>query len=67
MSALANNELIREKARIKFDSLMLKQLSDSEENVFQKLNIQNIANKLSASFLVEMNHLANLSKTIDIN
>ncbi|CAF3372138.1 unnamed protein product [Rotaria socialis] len=67
MSALASNELIREKARIKFDSLMLKQLSDSEENVFQKLNIQNMANKLSASFLVEMNHLANLSKTIDIN
>ncbi|CAF0720903.1 unnamed protein product [Rotaria sordida] len=67
MNALAKYELIREKARIIYESRLLKQLSSSEGNLFRRLNIQTTTDKLSTSFLLEMNHLANLTKTVDID
>ena len=67
MNALAENELVREKARIKYDSLLLKQLSSSERKLFQQLKIQPIDKKLSASFLLEMAHLVNLSQAMDFD
>jgi len=66
MYALADSELIHEKARIALENILLKQLSSSERNLFTKLDIQTMTDKLSAAFLLEMNHLANLTKTVDI-
>jgi hypothetical protein len=67
MNALADNELIREKARIVLENILIKQLSSSEEKLFNQLNIQTIVDKLSAAFLLEINHLVNLTKTVDID
>ncbi|CAF2528561.1 unnamed protein product [Rotaria sp. Silwood2] len=67
MSALAKTELVREKARITSESLLLKQLSSSEQDLCRQLNIETITDKLSTSFLLAMNHLANLTQTVDID
>ncbi len=67
MSALAGSELVREKARIALETILLKQLSSSEQNLFDQLQIQTMVEKLSASFLLEMNHLVNLTQTVDID
>jgi len=67
MNALANSELIHEKARIALENILLKQLSSSERELFNRLNIQTMVDKLSASFLLELNHLVNLTKTVDID
>ncbi|CAF3386755.1 unnamed protein product [Rotaria sp. Silwood1] len=67
MSALAKNELVREKARITYESLLVKQLSSSEQDLCRQLNIETTADKLSTSFLLEMNHLANLTQTVNID
>jgi hypothetical protein len=67
MNALAGGELIREKARIAFENILLTQLSTSEQNLFNQLDIQTMVDKLSASFLLEMDHLVNLTQTVDID
>lgn len=67
MSALAENELLREKARVKYDNVLLTQLSTSEKRLFHQLKIQPIAKKLSVSFLLELAHLANLTHNVDLN
>lgn len=66
MSSLANSELIQEKARIKLENILLTQISNSEQILFNQLNIQTIIDKLSTSFLLELYHLANITKTVDI-
>ncbi|UJR35533.1 hypothetical protein I4U23_028287 [Adineta vaga] len=65
MNALANSELIQEKARIHFERKLLKEMSSSEQNLFNRLNIQMMVDKLSATFLLEMNHLVNLTQVVD--
>lgn len=67
MNALANSELTQEKARIALDNLLLKQISTSEQSLFEQLNIQKTTEKFSTAFLLELNHLANLTKTVDVN
>ena len=67
MNALANSELVQEKARITFDNLLLKQISTSERRLFKRLNIQTLVDRFSAAFLLELNHLANLTRTIDVD
>jgi hypothetical protein len=67
MNALADSELIHEKARIALDSILLKQTSSSERELFNRLNIPTMVDQLSAAFLLEMNHLVNLTKTVDID
>ncbi len=67
MSALAGGELIREKARIALENIVLKQLSTSEQNLFNQLDIRTMVDKLSASFLLEIDHFANLTQTVDID
>jgi hypothetical protein len=66
MNALADSELIHEKARIALENILLKQLSTSEQNLFNQLNIEKMVDKLSAAFLLEINHLVNLTRTVDI-
>jgi hypothetical protein len=67
MNALADSELIQEKARIALENILLKQLSSSERDLFTQLDIQKMVDKLSAAFLIEINHLVNLTNTVDIN
>ncbi|CAF1494045.1 unnamed protein product [Adineta steineri] len=67
MNSLADSELIREKARIILENKLLKQISSSERHLFQRLKILTMDKKLSAAFLYEMNHLMNLTQTIDID
>ena len=67
MNALANSELIQEKARISLDNLLLKYTSTSEQKLFDQLQIQNTAEKFSAAFLLELNYLVNLTKTVDVD
>jgi hypothetical protein len=67
MNALADSELIHEKARIVFDKILLQQLSSSERRLFNRLNIQTIVDRLSAAFLLEINHLVNITRTVDID
>jgi len=67
MNSLANSELIHEKARIALENILLKQLSSSERDLFNQLNIQTMVDKLSTAFLLEINHLVNLTKTVDID
>lgn len=67
MKALAENELIREKARISSESILLKQLSSSEQKFFDDVKLNTMANKLSAAFLLELNTLVNLTQTVDVD
>lgn len=67
MSALAKNELIKEKARVNAECKIINQTSTSEDRAFKRLQILNMAHKMSASFLLEMNHLANISQTVDLD
>lgn len=67
MSALANSELIQEKARIALDNLLLKSTSTSEQKLFDQLQIQKPSEKFSAAFLLELNHLVNLTRTVDVD
>jgi hypothetical protein len=66
MSALAGSELVHEKARIIAEQILLKQLSASERRLFTRLNIETLVDKLTTSFLFEMNNLVNLTRTVDI-
>jgi hypothetical protein len=67
MSALAASELIRENARIRFDSRIIKQTSSSEKRFFQRLNIRNMTDRLSASFWLEFYQLTNVTQSVDID
>lgn len=67
MYSLADSELIHEKARIALENIVLKQLSSSELSLFDQLDIQTMVDKLSAAFLLEMNHLVNLTRTVNID
>ena len=65
MNALANSELKQEKARILFQQKLLKQLSSSEQNTFNRLDVQTMIDKLSTTFLLELGHLVNLTQVVN--
>ncbi|CAF0865160.1 unnamed protein product [Adineta ricciae] len=65
MNALANSELTQEKARILFQQKLLKQLSSSEQNTFNRLDVQTMIDKLSTTFLFELGHLVNLTQVVN--
>jgi KaiC/GvpD/RAD55 family RecA-like ATPase len=67
MYALADSELIHEKARIALENILLKETSSSERELFNRLDMPALVNQLSAAFLLEMNHLVNLTKTVDVD
>ena len=66
MGALAQNELIKEKARIQAESRLLKQLSSSERKFCQRLNIRKNDTKLSVSLLFELGQMKNLTDMVGV-
>jgi len=67
MTALADSELIHEKAQIRLEKILLTQMSSSERKLFERLDIRSIVDQLSTAFLLELNHLKNLTRTVDID
>ena len=67
MNAFADSELVNEKARIKLESTVLKQLGSSERRMFNRLNVNTTKNQLAASFLLELAHMVNLTQAINID
>ena len=67
MGAAAESELIREKARAQLESRLLKQMASSERHAFQRLNINRTIDRLSASFLLELNQLKNMTRLVDLD
>ena len=67
MNAFADSELTKEKAQIKLESTVLKQLSSSERRMFNRLNVETVKDQFAVSFLLELAHMVNLTQAINID
>ncbi|CAF0741330.1 unnamed protein product [Didymodactylos carnosus] len=68
MASIAKAELEIENAKVYKEQYIFKQIGKTEQNyIFRKLNITSQSDKLASCFLYDLNHLINVSQTVNID